>query len=347
MKENVIIGISIGDINGIGLEVIAKTFKQEIMLKWCTPIIYANKKYIDDYLAQLDMTMSYNVIESTKELVKGEINVIEAWTEEVNIQYGQITTEGGKFAFKSLDKAVSDLKVNDIDALVTAPIHKKAMQLSGFKFPGHTEYLTEKLEAGGNLMFMVNDDVRVGLVTNHLPVKDVVPAISKKDILKKLKLMHQSLVRDFGISAPKIAILGLNPHAGDNGAIGSEDQEVIIPSIVEANRQQMLTFGPYPADGFFGSNQFKKFDAVLAMYHDQGLIPFKTLSFGNGVNFTAGLAYVRTSPDHGTGYDIAGQGIADESSFRKAVFMALDIVRKRASYDEMHENPILRNRKVD
>jgi 4-hydroxythreonine-4-phosphate dehydrogenase len=274
----------------------------------------------------------------------GRLNVINCWQDNVNITLGKATDVGGQCAFQALERAVSDFKNGSIDALVTAPINKKAMQLANFPFIGHTEYITNEMGSKESLMLMVGDNLRIGVVTNHLPVKEVAAAITKEKVLRKIQVMHETLRVDFGIDRPTIAVMGLNPHAGDEGAIGKEDDAIIRPAIEEAKQKGMLVFGPYPADGFFGSGQFNKFDGILAMYHDQGLVPFKVLSFGDGVNYTAGLPSVRTSPDHGTAYDIAGKGEADPSSFLKALFLAVDIVRNRNEYLEMRSNSIERRK---
>jgi 4-hydroxythreonine-4-phosphate dehydrogenase len=268
------------------------------------------------------------------------VNVVNCWSDTVTIKLGKINEIGGFYAIKSLEAAVNDLKMGLIDGLVTAPIHKKAMNMGGFQYPGHTEYLTTVFDAKESLMFMVNDDLRIGLVTNHVPLSKVSKAITPERIMEKLTIMQDTLRIDFGIDRPRIAVLGLNPHAGDEGVLGQEEDRVIVPTIQEAKERGMVVIGPYSADGFFGSGAYKKFDAILAMYHDQGLIPFKTLAFGNGVNYTAGLPIVRTSPDHGTAHDIAGTDQADPSSFRQALFLAMDIIRNRSNYMEMHANPL-------
>jgi len=345
--ETILIGISIGDINGIGPEVVLRTFSNKKLLSWCTPIIYASTQVIDYHLSYLEnVSIDYKSINTLNDLSPGKLNILSCWDETVEIKLGEVNNTGGKYAQKSLTAATEDLLSEKTHALVTAPIHKKAMQLSGFKYPGHTEYLTETLKAHESLMFMVNDDLRVGLVTNHLPVEQIAEKVTKKEILRKLKVMNTSLIKDFGIDKPKIAVLGLNPHAGDDGAIGKEDKETIVPAIQEAKKQGIIAVGPFPADGFFGAGTYKKYDAIIAMYHDQGLVPFKTLSFGNGVNYTAGLKGVRTSPDHGTGHDIAGQGIADATSFRHAIFQAIDIVKHRNRHEEITKNPVKKNRKT-
>lgn len=335
------IGISIGDINGIGLEVILKTLADKRILDWCVPVLYGSTKvasYHKNIIKVKELTL--HNINDIQGLNEAAVNVINCWIENVKITLGKCTAEGGKYATFSLEQATEDLLAGHLDALVTAPINKKAMQLSGFEYPGHTEYLTSKSQAKENLMLMVNEDLRVGLVTNHLPISQVVSTITTELVLKKIELMNNSLKMDFGIDKPAIAVLGLNPHAGDGGVLGSEEIDIILPAIELAKRKGILAIGPYAADGLFGSGNFANFDGILAMYHDQGLVPFKALSFGSGVNFTAGLPIIRTSPDHGTGFDIAGKNTADFSSFRQALYLAMDIARQRAEYLEMTDNPL-------
>lgn len=336
------LGITIGDINGIGLEVILKTFEDTRLLELCQPIIYGSSKTVSYHknIVEADSKIQFHSIDSVEEAKEGVLNVLNCWNEAVKISLGEITAEAGACAFKSLEHAVRDVKAGRIDGIVTAPIHKRAMQLAGFEYPGHTEYLTQQDEADESLMFLVDGELRVGLVSNHLPIQKVAEALSSELILRKLQLMHDTLREDFGIDRPKIAVLGLNPHAGDEGAIGDEEKGIVAPAIELAAKEDILAFGPYPADGFFGSNTQKKFDAVLAMYHDQGLIPFKILAFGAGVNFTAGLELVRCSPDHGTAFDIAGKNLAKPYSFRQAVFLTIDIIRHRAAYAERYANPL-------
>ncbi len=334
------IGITIGDINGIGPEVIIKALQNEMLFKQFTPIIYGSSKVLTYHKNIIDgSTVNFYHINSIDKAAKDKINVLNCWEENADINIGQVDRNGGKYAYIALDKAVQDLKLNKIDALVTAPINKAAMKLADFPYPGHTEYITSVV-GGESLMMMVSDTLKVALVTNHLPLKDVVGKIDKETITKKLHLLNESLIKDFGIDKPMIAVLGLNPHAGDEGAIGNEEDSIIRPVIIDAKKRGMTVFGPYPADGFFGSSSYKKFDAVLAMYHDQGLIPFKALSFGAGTNYTSGLSVVRTSPDHGTAYDIAGKNEADYKSMLNSIFFALDIVRNRRGYDEMRANSI-------
>ena len=337
------IGISIGDINGIGLEIIIKTFTDARITQMCTPVIYGSSKVVSYHKNIVEAAdFRFHAVRSAERLKLNEINVVNCWKDSVDISLGNATKVGGECATKSLDVATEELKKGWIDALVTAPINKAAMKESGFPFPGHTEYLTDRFEVEESLMLMVSDSMRVGLVTNHLPVKDIAAAVTKSVILKKIKILHKSLKIDFGIERPTIAILGLNPHAGDSGAIGDEEEKIIRPAIIECKKKGILAVGPFAADGFFASGQFAKFDGILAMYHDQGLAPFKALAVKSGVNFTAGLPYVRTSPDHGTAYEIAGKNEANPSSFRQAVFAAIDIARIRNEYDEMHADVMKR-----
>jgi len=337
--EKMKIGITAGDINGIGLEVILKTLKDEKVLEYCIPVVYGSSKVVSYHKNIIDADFHFQQIEQAVEAREGDVNILNCWQENVNITLGKATEEGGKYALYSLQTAVYDLRDGNIDAIVTAPINKEAMKMSGFPHPGHTEYITEQL-GGNSLMFMVHDELRVGVVTAHLPLRDVADTITKELVMSKIKTMEESLKKDFGLERPTIAVLGLNPHAGDGGAIGDEDDTRIRPAVVECKKAGTLVMGPYPADGFFGSGQHRKFDAILAMYHDQGLVPFKLLAFGKGVNFTAGLGGVRTSPDHGTGFDIAGKNIANPSSFRQALFVAIDVARNRRQFTEDHANPL-------
>ncbi len=335
------VGISIGDLNGIGLEVIIKTFLDNRMLLTCTPIIYGSSKVLSFHRKILGIPeFNTHLIRSADAAIPKKVNVINCWEEEVQMDLGKASDISAQYAFKSLEAATIDLHTGKIDALVTAPIDKHTMQNAGFKFPGHTEYLAEKLHAQNYLMFMVSDTMRIGMVTGHIPIKDVPAHLSTDAILQKIKIMNESLIKDFGIRKPKIAVLGLNPHAGDNGTLGVEDKEIIVPAVKKAMESGMVVFGPYSADGFFGSSTFKQFDGVIAMYHDQGLIPFKALAFTTGVNYTAGLPAIRTSPDHGTAYDIAGKNIASEESFREAVYLACDTFIKRKEYQQLTSNPL-------
>jgi 4-hydroxythreonine-4-phosphate dehydrogenase len=341
MKETpkIKLGISIGDLNGIGCEVALKTFEDARMLDFCTPVIFASNKTISQQKSDLGIDITFNGVRDAAEAVEGKINIVNVWKEVPNIEYGKATEEGGKYAIKSLRAAVAALKEEKIDVLVTAPINKNNVQADDFKFPGHTDFLAQELQ-GESLMFMVADTLRVGLLTDHIAVKDVAQAITPKLIRHKVATMEKSLKMDFGIRRPKIALLGINPHSGDNGTIGEEDDKIMKPVIQELFNKGTLVYGPYSADSFFGSNTHNNFDAVLAAYHDQGLIPFKTLSFGKGVNYTAGLERIRTSPDHGTAYEIAGKGKADESSFKEAVFMAIKVFKNRSEYIELNKNPL-------
>jgi len=341
-KSKPVIGISIGDINGIGLEVILKSLNHKRILHICTPVIYGSSKVVSYHknIVSLD-ELSFTSQRNAERLSYDKVNVVNCWNDSVNITLGKPTDLGGKYAQISLEAATRDLKAGLIDVLVTAPIHKKSMQLAGFEHVGHTEYLTQEFGAKDSLMLLANDTVRVGLVTAHIPLKDVAAAITKDRILEKLRLLNETLKIDFGLERPSIAVLGLNPHAGEEGMLGDEEEKIIRPAVVEAKKEGgMMVFGPYAADGFFGSAQFRKFDGILAMYHDQGLIPFKALTFGSGVNFTAGLSCIRTSPDHGTAFDLAGKNSADPSSFQQALFMAIDINRNRKEYYELRENAV-------
>jgi len=337
--ENIIVGISIGDLNGIGSEVVLKTFEDSRMLEFCTPVIFANVKILSFAKKSLDAGMQLHGIDSLEQIVIGKINVLNVWKESVNIEYGTNDENVGKYAIKSFIAATKALKEGLVDVLVTAPINKYNIQAEDFKFPGHTDYLDQELE-GDALMLMVQDNLRVGLITDHIPVNEVSAHLTEALIKSKILTVKKALIQDFSINKPKIAVLGLNPHAGDGGVIGKEDDEIIRPTIKKMFESGTLVFGPYPADGFFGSNQYEKYDAVIATYHDQGLIPFKTLSFGKGVNYTAGLNKIRTSPDHGTAYEIAGKGLADHNSFKEAVYLAIDIFHSRNEYQMISENPL-------
>ena len=339
--QKVRIGISIGDINGIGLEIIIKTLLDARIYDYCTPIIYGSAKTISFYKKAIGIQeFNYQIIRNTSEANPRKANLINCWEEEVKIEFGQETAEGGKYAFLSLEAALTDLLQNNIDALVTAPINKSNIQNAGFPFPGHTEYLQQKAGSNDSLMFMIGEDLKIGVVTGHIPLNKVASQITQESILSKLNLMNHCLKNDFWIEKPKIAVLGLNPHSGDNGLLGTEEQEIIIPAINSAFNDGILAFGPFPADAFFGQASYLKFDAVLAMYHDQGLIPFKNISSGHGINYTAGLPFIRTSPDHGVAYDIAGKDLAKESSFREALFMAGDLFRRRVEQKELQSRPL-------
>jgi 4-hydroxythreonine-4-phosphate dehydrogenase len=337
--ENIIVGISIGDLNGIGSEVVLKTFEDSRMLEFCTPVIFANVKIISAIKKTFESTAAIHGIDTLEQIVIGKINVFNVWREHLELNYGTNDDALGKYAIKSFVSATKALKEGKVDVLVTAPINKYNIQSEDFKFPGHTDYLNQELK-GDALMFMVQDNLRVGLLTDHIPVNEVASHLTEQLITQKIETINKSLIQDFSINKPKIAVLGLNPHAGDGGVIGKEDDTLLKPVIKKLFEKGTLVFGPYPADGFFGNSQYDKFDAVIAAYHDQGLIPFKTLSFGKGVNYTAGLDKIRTSPDHGTAFDIAGKGIANHNSFKEAVFLAIDIYNSRNEYVEISNNPL-------
>ena len=337
--ENILVGISIGDLNGIGSEVVLKTFEDARMLEFCTPVIFANVKMLSYLKKSFESTATLHGIDKLEQIVPGKINVLNLWKESFNLEYGVSDDVVGKYAIKSFTEATKALKEGLVDVLVTAPINKYNIQSDEFKFPGHTDYLNQELE-GDALMLMVSDNLRVGLLTDHVPVTEVAKHITEELIFKKIKTVKQSLVQDFKIGKPKIAVLGLNPHCGDNGVIGKEDDQVIRPTLKKMFEQGTFVFGPYAADSFFGNGQHEQFDAVIACYHDQGLVPFKTLSFGNGVNYTAGLNKIRTSPDHGTAFEIAGKNKADFNSFKEAVFLAIDIYNARNEYHELTEKPM-------
>lgn len=336
------VAITQGDINGIGYEVILKTFSDSRMFDRCTPIVYGSTKvasYHKKLLLQQVQELNFTALLDAAQAQDRKFNVVNLIQDEIKIDIGKPTDIGGEMSRRALDRACEDLKRGVVDVLVTAPINKKNIQSATFDFPGHTEYLSSKF-GGDSLMMMVCDRIRIGIVTNHLALKDVPAAITKELLMKKIRLMHESLKRDFGIPMPKIAVLALDPHAGDNGVIGTQDETVVKPAIDEAYDDRILAYGPYPSDGFFGSNEFNKFDGVLALYHDQGLIPFKLMSFTEGVNYTAGLDIIRTSPAHGTAYDIAGKDKASEQSFRHAVNLACDILRHRKEYAELTADPL-------
>src|SRR5277367_2064674 len=335
-----LIGISIGDINGIGTELIIKTFSDHRVLELCTPVIFASNKVINFYRKSIpEINFNYQSTREFNRISPKQINIFNCWEEEVAITPGQLTEAGGVYAIKSLMAAVDALKQNKIQGLVTAPIHKKNIQSAQFNFTGHTPFLKQAFDAKDVLMLMTAENMKVGLVTEHVPVKEIAANITREIILSKLNILNSSLQKDFGIDKPKIAVLGLNPHAGDEGLVGKEEEEIIKPAIKDA-KHNMLVFGTYSADAFFARHQYRKFDAVLAMYHDQGLIPFKSLASGEGVNYTAGLPMVRTSPDHGTAFDIAGKNKADNASFLSALYTCIDIIRNRQEFDENRSNPL-------
>lgn len=339
-KDNrIIVGISSGDINGIGIEIILKTFDDKRMLEFCTPVFYASSKTVSFHKGQLKLTTPIQRIHSIDNLIQNKLNLINVWEEEIPVELGKATKNGGIYALKSLNRAVEDLTNEKIDVLVTAPINKNTIQSDDFRFPGHTEFLESKME-GEALMILMTDTLKVALLTGHIPLSKVTETITPELIYKKVNILHRTLQVDFNISKPKIAMLSINPHAGDDGVIGEEDVTILAPTIEEIHREGKLVFGPYPADSFFGSGNYKNFDAILATYHDQGLTAFKTLAFGNGVNYTAGLNRIRTSPDHGTAFDMAGQGKADHSSFKEALFSAISIYKTRKENSELKENAL-------
>lgn len=337
----IITGISHGDINGIGYEVIIKTLMDNMINDLCIPIVYGSPKVAAYHRKALNINnFSFNNIRSAEEANPKKANMINCLDDNVRVELGKSTPQGGEAALISLEKAVEDLKSGKINVLVTAPIDKKNIQSDKFNFTGHTDYLRAKAEAEEALMFMISENMRIGFATGHVPIKKVSELITVESLLRKIRLMSQSLILDFGIRKPQIAVLGLNPHAGDNSLLGTEEQEVISPAIKQAETEGIMAFGPFPADGFFGAGSFSKFDGILAMYHDQGLTPFKALSFDSGVNFTAGLPFVRTSPVHGTAFPIAGKGEASENSFRQAIYLACSIFRNRQLYTEISKNPL-------
>lgn len=338
-SEKIIVGISVGDINGIGIEIILKTFEDVRMLDFCTPIIFASTKVLSSHKKALDIGTQVHGIENLENAIPNKVNVLNVWKESIDIELGNPSKISGKYAFESLQSATNALKENKIDVLVTAPIDKNNIQSDQFNFSGHTEYLESNLE-GESLMILMTDELKIGLITGHLPIKKVAEAITPELIKRKVTILYETLVQDFNISRPKIAVLGLNPHCGDHGVIGTEDDEIVIPTLNEMQKTGKLIYGPFPADSFFGTHNYKRFDAVLAMYHDQGLAPFKALSFGNGVNFTAGLSAIRTSPDHGTAYEIAGKGSANYSSFKEALFSAISIFNTREQYKSLIKNKL-------
>jgi 4-hydroxythreonine-4-phosphate dehydrogenase len=341
IENKPVIGITCGDINGIGIELIIKIFSDSRILDFCTPVIFANNKVLNFYRKSVaDTNINFISIKELNRINHKQVNLFTCWEEEVSVTPGTLNDIGGKYAVKSLIIAAQALQEGKIDGLVTAPIHKKNTQSQEFNFTGHTPYLKNLFGVKDVVMFMVAENIKVALLTEHVPVKDIAQYVTKENILSKLQILNSSLKKDFGITKPKIAVLGLNPHAGDEGLVGKEDEEIIKPAIKEAKQKDIFCFGPYPADAFFARGQHEKFDGILAMYHDQGLIPFKSLAIGEGVNFTAGLTGVRTSPDHGVAFDIAGKGKADESSFREAIFKCVDIINNRKEFDGQYKNPL-------
>lgn len=343
MSDSLKVGITHGDVNGIGYEILLKTFSDARMLELCQPVIYGSSRSASWHRKAFDgEAVNFHIISRAEEAQEGKVNLVNCVKEEIRIELGTATAEAGESAYIALDQATRDLEEGKIDLLVTLPINKDTIQNDQFRFPGHTEFLEERFAKKSEkaMMILASEMMKVALVTTHLPLSEVPGRLSKEGILEQLKALDHTLKRDYLIELPRIAVLGLNPHAGENGLLGKEELEIIAPAVKEAQDQWILCGGPYPADGFFGSGRFKKFDAILAMYHDQGLIPFKTLAMDGGVNFTAGLPIVRTSPDHGTAYDIAGKNQASEESFRQAIYMAIDIYRNRQFYDEARKNPL-------
>lgn len=342
-SEKIKLGISIGDFNGIGIEIILKTFLDKRMLDFCTPIIFGSTKLVSAYKKSMNINTPFNGVKYVDKALPGKLNIVNLWNEDIEVKLGTQSKVAGKHAFLSLEAATDSLKKGEIDVLVTAPINKDNIQSEDFVFPGHTEYLESKLE-GESLMILMAGKLRIGLITGHIPVSEISKTITPELIKQKVSIMYKTLVQDFAISKPKIAILGLNPHCGDHGVIGKEDDEIIRPTIAEIQKEGKLVYGPYAADSFFGSENYKNFDAILAMYHDQGLAPFKTLSFGEGVNYTAGLEKIRTSPDHGTAYELAGKEMANINSFKEAVFSAIQISKTREEYNTLTKNTLKKQR---
>lgn len=340
-EKHIRVGITHGDINGVGYEVIIKTLMDSRLLETCTPVVYGSPKVAAYHRKALNISnFNFTSIQSIEELVPGRTQIINCLDDEVRVELGKSTELAGESAVISLNMAVDDIIAGKIDVLVTAPVNKHNIQSEKFPYTGHTEYLHSKSEGKEVLMIMASENMKIGIATSHLPLSEVPAAITKELIVSKLRIMNSSLMRDFSVRKPRIAVLSLNPHAGDEGLLGTEEQEIIIPAIKEADKEGILAFGPYPSDGFFGAGSFTKFDGILAMYHDQGITPFKALAFDSGVNFTAGLDFIRTSPNHGTAYDIAGKGTASEHSFRNALNLACDIFRNRIMYDEITHNPL-------
>jgi 4-hydroxythreonine-4-phosphate dehydrogenase len=340
-NERVKVGITHGDMNGIGYEIIMKTFQDLRILDAITPVVYGSSKVASYHRKSLNISeINFNLVKNADAAISRRVNIVNVTHDEVKIDLGKSTETAGQLAYMALEAATHDLLKHHIDVLVTAPINKKNMQTANFRFPGHSEYLADKAGCKDHLMLMVCDKLRIGVITGHIPLKNVPETITVDLVLRKIELLNHSLVRDFGIRKPKIALLGLNPHAGDLGVIGNEEEQVITPAVEQAWNRNWIVYGPYSADGFFGSDNYLKFDGILAMYHDQGMIPFKTLSFDRGINFTAGLPFVRTSPAHGTAYDLAGKNEASPNSFREAVLLAVDIFNKRKEFDELNRNPL-------
>ena len=335
------VGITHGDINGVGYEVILKTFSDPTMLELCTPVIYGSPKVAAYHRKAMEIPTNFSIVNTAEDAQDGRVNVVNCIEEELKVELSKPTPEAGKAALTALEKALADYRAGLFDVLVTAPINKHTIQSDTFHFPGHTEYIEERVGDGQKaLMILLKGDFRVALVTGHVPVRDIPGMLTQELIMEKMEIFHQSLKKDFGIDNPRIAVFSLNPHAGDHGLLGTEEEEIIIPAMKEMIAKGVQCFGPYPADGFMGSGNYTHFDGILAMYHDQGLAPFKALAMDEGVNFTAGLPIVRTSPAHGTAYDIAGKGVASEDSFRQAVYVAMDVFRNRAWEKEISARPL-------
>ena len=335
------VGITHGDINGVGYEVILKTFSDPTMLELCTPVIYGSPKVAAYHRKAMEIPTNFSIVNTAEDAQDGRVNVVNCIEEELKVELSKPTPEAGKAALTALEKALADYRAGLFDVLVTAPINKHTIQSDTFHFPGHTEYIEERVGDGQKaLMILLKGDFRVALVTGHVPVRDIPGMLTKELVMEKMEIFHQSLKKDFGIDNPRIAVFSLNPHAGDHGLLGTEEEEIIIPAMKEMIAKGVQCFGPYPADGFMGSGNYTHFDGILAMYHDQGLAPFKALAMDEGVNFTAGLPIVRTSPAHGTAYDIAGKGVASEDSFRQAVYVAMDVFRNRAWEKEISARPL-------
>ena len=343
MEENrkIRVGVTHGDINGVGYEVILKAFSDSTMFDLCTPIVYGSPKVAAYHRKAVELQTSFSIVNTAEEAQEGKLSILACTEDELKVELSKPSAEAGKAALDAMERALADYKEGLIDVLVTAPINKHSIQSDEFHFPGHTEYIEERVGEGEKaLMILMKDDFRVALVTGHLPVKDIAAALTKELIMEKMEIFNRSLKQDFNIGCPRIAVFSLNPHAGDNGLLGTEETEVIIPAMKEMQAKGVQCFGPYPADGFMGSGNFTHFDGILAMYHDQGLAPFKALAMDEGVNYTAGLPIVRTSPAHGTAYDIAGQGVATEDSFRQAIYTAIDVYRNRAIEKQIHARPL-------
>jgi 4-hydroxythreonine-4-phosphate dehydrogenase len=343
-QHKIKVGITHGDINGIGYEVIIKALADSRILEMCTPIVYGSAKVAAYYRKAMDSEIfTFNTISTARDANPKRVNIINCVSDEVRVEIGKSTKQAGEASLAALEAAVRDLKSGDIDVVVTGPINKENIQSDTFSFPGHTEYFAKEFNTKNFLMLMISDILKVGVVTGHIPLSKVVESITKEKVLSNLRVLHKTLLEDFSIHKPRIAVLGVNPHAGDGGVIGDEEERIILPAIKQANEEGIIALGPYPADGFFGSGEFKKFDATLAMFHDQGLIPFKSFAFDAGVNYTAGLPIIRTSPGHGTAYSLAGTGTASEESFRNALYLAIDLFENRRQYKELSKNPLQRH----